>query len=54
MPDQMFLIITLRKPVPDRDTGRLLYDIVKERLVDRPDLVITGHVTNHFDLENPQ
>lgn len=48
--DQMYLVITLRKEVPDRDAGRVIYDLVKERLADRPDVIITGHVTNHFDL----
>lgn len=51
MPDEMYLIITVRKPVADRDQGRLIYDLVKQRLEDREDLIITGHVTNHFDLE---
>ena len=49
----MYLIITLRKEVPDRDAGKAIYDIVKERMIDRPDVTITGHVSNHFDLEEP-
>ena len=51
MPDKMYLVITLRKEVPDRDTGKAIYDLVKERLVDRPDVEIHGHITNHFDLD---
>lgn len=51
MPDKMYLIITVRKEVPDRDTGRQIYDLVKDRLADKPDLELTGHVSNHFDLE---
>lgn len=51
MPDQMFLIISLRKEVPDRETGRILYDLVKSRMADRPDVDVTGHVTNHFNLD---
>lgn len=54
MPDKMYLIITLRKEVPDREAGRAIYDIVKARMIDRPDVTITGHITNHFDLEEPQ
>lgn len=49
--EKMYLVITLRKEVPDRDAGKTIYDIVKERMADRPDVVVTGHVTNHFDLE---
>lgn len=51
MPDAMCLVITLRKEVPDRETGKAIYNLVKDRMVDRPDVIVTGHVTNHFDLE---
>lgn len=47
----MDLVITLRKEVEDRDEGRQLYETVKTLLAARPDIKITGHVTNHFDLE---
>jgi len=50
MADQMFVIITLRKEVPDRETARLVYDLVKQRLADRPDVQVTGLCSNHFDL----
>lgn len=49
--DKMYLIITLRKEVPDREAGKVIFDLVKERMADRPDVTVTGHVTNHFDLE---
>lgn len=51
MADKMYAIITLRKEVPDRDTARAIYDLVKQKLIDRPDIEITGHASNHFDLE---
>ena len=51
MPDEMNLVITLRKEVPDRETGEEIFDLVKQRMADRPDVKVTGHVTNHFDLE---
>lgn len=51
MTDLMYVIITLRKEVPDRDAGKAIYDLVKERLTDRPDVKITGHVSNHFDFD---
>lgn len=52
MADKMFLIITVRKEVPDRDTGKAIYDLVKQRMTDRPDIDIKGHVANHFDLDS--
>lgn len=48
MPDQIHLIITVRKPVPDRETAAALYEVVKSKLADHPSLAITGLVTNHF------
>ena len=51
MADKMYLVITLRKEVPDREAGRVIYDIIKDRMADRPDIITTGHVTNHFDLD---
>lgn len=50
MPDKMFLVITLRKEVPDRETGKAIHDLVKQRMADRPEVKVTGHITNHFDL----
>jgi len=51
MADKMFLVVTLRKEVPDRDTGKAIYELIKERMEDRPDIIIRGHVSNHFDLD---
>jgi len=47
----MQLVITVRKEVEDREQGEAIYNLVKQKLADREDLTITGHVTNHFDLE---
>lgn len=47
----MDLVITLRKEVANRDQGELIYQLVKQRLEDHPEVKITGHITNHFDLE---
>lgn len=49
--EKMFLVITLRKEVPDREAGIVIYDLVKSRLADRPDVEVSGHLTNHFDLK---
>lgn len=52
--DKMFLVITLRKEVADRDAGKVIYDLVKARMADRPDVTVTGHVSNHFELGEPE
>ncbi len=46
----MNLVITIRKEVADRDQGELIFRLVEQKLSDRPDLTLTGHVTNHFVL----
>ena len=48
MPDKMYCTIVLRKEVADRDEGRALYDLVKAKLADRPDVNIQGSASNHF------
>lgn len=53
MAQQMYLVITLRRPVDDQAQGTQIYELIKERLTDRPDVDVTGHVTNHFDLGEP-
>lgn len=50
MPAEMNLVITVRKRVADRDQGEIVFRIVEQKLADRPDLTIAGHVTNHFEL----
>lgn len=50
----MQLVITLRKEVADREAGEAIFELVKQRLEDRPDVKVTGHVTNHFELEEPE
>lgn len=45
----MQLVITIRRDVPDRDTGAAIYEAAKERLSPIADLKVSGHVTNHFD-----
>ena len=53
MADKMFVIVTLRKEVPDREAARIIYDLVKTKMADMPDVAVTGHCSNHFDLEVP-
>lgn len=52
MADKMMVTITLRKEVPDRDTGRAIYELVKQRMADKPDVDVKGLVSNHF-IEEP-
>ncbi len=44
----MQLVITLRKDVADQEEGEQVFETVKQKLEDRPDIKVTGHVTNHF------
>ena len=46
----MQLIVTLRKEVEDPEEGRRLVQIVQDKLSDHPEVKITAHVTNHYDL----
>lgn len=46
----MELVITLRKQVENAEQGKELYELVKQKLEERPDVTITGHVTNHFKI----
>jgi len=48
--DKMYVIITLTKEVPDRETGRAIYDTVKLKMLDNPEVKINGHISNHFDM----
>ncbi|MBA7649715.1 hypothetical protein ES703_57513 [subsurface metagenome] len=47
----MLLTIVLRKEVPDPESGEFLYNLVKERLNDHPEVEVKGHITNHFGEE---
>lgn len=48
--DKMILIITLRKDVTDKASAKALVEMVKGRLTDYPQVTITSHTTEHFDL----
>ncbi|NVM23405.1 MAG: hypothetical protein HWN68_16675 [Desulfobacterales bacterium] len=47
--ETMQLVITLRKPVADRDEGLEDYEAIKQKMLDRTDFEIAGHVANHFE-----
>ncbi len=48
MEEPMKLTIVLRKDVPDRETGQAMFDLVVAFLADKPDVKVTGTVSNHF------
>lgn len=51
----MELVIIVRKQVEDPAEGKQIFELVKERLQDREDITIQGHVTNHFSVgDEPQ
>lgn len=51
MADKMFVIITARKEVANIEAARAVYDLVKTKLADHPEVQITGQASNHFDLD---
>ena len=48
MAEQMYIVITIRKPVVDREAGEAVYEIVKTKLAAYTDLAIAATVSNHF------
>lgn len=48
--DKMTLVITLRADVPDKTTAKNYVQIVKNKLADHPEVTVTSHTTDHFDL----
>jgi len=40
----------MSKEVPTREAARAIYDLVKTKMADNPEVIITGHFSNHFDL----
>lgn len=52
MADKMFLTVTLRTEVLDKTTAKNYVQIVTDKLADHPEVKVTSHVTDHFDLED--
>lgn len=52
MPDKMYLTVALRKEVEDLDQGRFLFEMIKTRLEDKPEITVTGNVSTQFKLED--
>lgn len=53
MADTGYVIITITKPVETKEEAKIIFDLVKTKLEDRPDVVVKGHFTNHFELTEP-
>lgn len=51
MADKGYVVITIRKEVPTREAARTIYDMVKQKLEDHPEVQINGLFSNHFDLD---
>lgn len=51
MADKMSLIVTLRTDVPDKSTAKNYVAIVKNKLAEHPEVKVTSHTTDHFDVE---
>lgn len=49
----MYLQISLTKEIVDVDQGQQLYNIVKQRLADHPEVEVSGHMTESLPLEEP-
>jgi len=47
----MHLTIVLRKEIPDKDTGQVLFEFVKSKLTDYPEVQISGQVNETLDNE---
>ncbi len=46
----MQITIALRKEVPDVETAQQLFDLVKQRLEDHPEVTVSGQVTENLEL----
>jgi len=47
----MLLVIMLEKEVADEAEGQAVFAIVKQQLADRPDVKVSGNVTNNLKNE---
>lgn len=50
----MYLQITLTKEIDNTDQGQQLYNLVKQRLTDHPEVEVHGHMTENLPLEEPE
>lgn len=50
MPDDMYLIVTLRRKVPDKATAKNIVELLQTKLSDHPEITISAHTSDHFDI----
>ena len=48
MADKIHVVISARKEVDTIEQGRALYDMVKQKLADHPEIKVSGTCQNHF------
>ncbi len=48
MTERITLNITLRKEVPDYETAKTIYEAIKAKLTDQPDITMAGHVSVRY------
>lgn len=46
MADEMRLVITLSKNVPNKETAVQIYDLIKEKLSDHPEISIRAQISD--------
>jgi len=51
MAENPCIVIVLRKRVPDNAAGQAIFELVKAKLADRPDIIITGQITDQLTSE---
>jgi len=42
----MFLTVVLRKEVPDEAQGEILFNVVKDKMSDYPDVTVSGTINS--------
>lgn len=48
--DQLILIITIQKEVPDVNTAKALYQTVKQKVSDQPDIKLHGNLSVRYEV----
>jgi len=52
MEPKTYLTIVLRKEVPTVDAGQQLFNFVKDRLADKPEIDINGNINTKLNVES--
>ncbi len=49
MPIPGQIVITIQKDVPSQDAAHALWDLIRDRIADHPDLKVTARFINHLN-----